>query len=103
MIWNRDPDRWTAFGLTCLLMMIWIWTPLGGWVAEVFQLSGGFLARTLGGDAGRDAEGICVGLGLFSWPITGIIFFWTVRIALRRRRLRNVAKSFPDQPVAPHP
>jgi len=103
MIWNRDPDRWGAFGLTCVLMAIWVWTPLGGWATDLFQLGGAFIARMLGGAAGRDAEGIGVGLGLWSWPIAGIAFYWTMRFFLRRQRLRNMAKATIDQPGTRQP
>ena len=101
MIWNRDPDRWGAFGLTCILMAVWVWSPLGSRVVEMFQLLGGFLAQSLGGDAGRDAQGICADLALWSWPITGLAFYSTVRFLLRRRRLREMAKASINQPVAP--
>jgi hypothetical protein len=43
---RNTADRLVAFGLTCVLMAAWIWTPLGGWVIDLFQLCGALAAQT---------------------------------------------------------
>ena len=86
MIWRRGPDDWGAFGLTCILMMLWVWTPLGTWEMTFLQWVGALFTPTPVGDLGP-------ALALWAWPATGLPFFFAARIVLRRRRLRREAEA----------
>jgi DNA mismatch repair protein MutH len=95
MIWQRGPDYWAAFGLTFLLMVFWVWTPLGEWVASALHWIGVQLKNTPLAEVGQPLE---EGYGaVFAWPITGIVFFSITHALLRRRRLKREA-SVPSSP-----
>ena len=82
----RDPEGWSAFGLTIVFLLFWGSTPLGQSVCDTIRWFGALLKNTPLAEVGKPLSS---GEGdLFAWPIAGMSFFYGARDLLKRRRLK---------------
>jgi hypothetical protein len=92
MFWKRGPDYWATFGVTFAFMMIWTWTPLGAWETWAVEWLAGKFVLIRSDDQATD-------IGVWTWPVTGLLVFFVARTFIRRFLIKRRANPTADEAV----